>query len=197
MIAAWPGLQINTVKELIALAKAKPGQLQYASSSAGGVTNFAGELFKLLAGVDIVHVSYKGGGPAMTDVMAGHVPLLVNTLLPVLPHARSGRLKVLGVTSARRASILPDTPTIAEAGVPGYEASIWWGVLGPAGMPRDVVTKLNGEIAAVLREPETIKWFTLQAADPLISTADDFRKVIAGDIIKWARVAREAGITKQ
>jgi tripartite-type tricarboxylate transporter receptor subunit TctC len=185
------------VKELIALAKAKPGHLQYASSSAGGVTNFAGELFKLMAGVDIVHVSYKGGGPAITDTMAGHIPLLVNTLLPVLPHARSGRLKVLGVTSASRTSILPDTPTIAEAGVPGYEASIWWGVLGPAGMPRDVVTKLNAEIGAALREPETVKWFTSQAADPVIATPDHFRKVIAGDIIKWARVAKEAGITKQ
>lgn len=196
-IAAWPGLQINSVKELITFAKAKPGHLQYASSSAGGVTNFAGELFKLMAGVDIVHVSYKGGAPAMTDVMAGHVPLIVNTLLPVLPHARSGRLKVLGVTSVKRTSVLPDTPTIAEAGVPGYEASIWWGLLGPAGMPRDIVTTLNREIGSILRDPEAVKWFTLQAADPAVTTPDEFRKIIAGDILKWARVAKEAGITKQ
>jgi tripartite-type tricarboxylate transporter receptor subunit TctC len=196
-IATWPGLQVNSIKDLIALAKAKPGQLHYASSSAGGVTNFAGELFKLMAGVDIVHVTYKGGGPAMTDVMSGHVPVLVNTLLPVLPLARSGRLKVLGVTSAKRTAILPDVPTIAEAGVPGYEASIWWGVLGPAGMPRGIVTKLNSEIGAILGEPETVKWLTLQAADPVTATPEDFRKLIATDIIKWSKVAKEAGITMQ
>ena len=109
-----PGLPANSIKELIALAKAKPGQLHYASSSAGGVTNFAGELFKLMAGVDIVHVTYKGGGPAMTDVMAGHVPILVNTLCRCCRSRSAGRLKVLGVTSAKRASILPDIPTIAE-----------------------------------------------------------------------------------
>ncbi|MEN3355349.1 MAG: hypothetical protein V7640_3507, partial [Betaproteobacteria bacterium] len=169
-IATWPGLHVNSVKDLIALAKAKPGQLHYASSSAGGVTNFAGELFKLMAGVDIVHVTYKGGGPAMTDVMSGHVAVLVNTLLAVLPLARSGRLKVLGVTSAKRTAILPDIPTIAEAGVPGYEASIWWGVLGPAGMSRELVTKINSEIGAILGEPESVKWLTLQAADPLTAT---------------------------
>ena len=194
---AWPGLPANSVKELIALAKAKPGQLHYASSSAGGVTNFAGELFKLMAGVDIVHVTYKGGGPAMTDVMAGHVPMLVNTLLPVLPLARSGRLKILGVTSAKRTSILPDVPDHRRSGVPGYEASIWWGLLGPAGMPRDIVTKINAEIGAILREPETVKWFTFQAADPLTATPDDFRKLIAADISKWSKVAKEAGISLQ
>jgi len=196
MIAASPAAQISSVKDLISIAKSKPGQLQYASSSIGGVTHFAGELFKLMAGIDIVHVSYKGGGPAITDVMAGHVPLLVNTLLPVLPHARSGRLKVIGVTGPRRTSILPEVPTVAEAGVPGYEASIWWGMLGPAGIPRHIVGTLNGAINAVLREPETLKWFVLQAAEPTPSTSDEFGKVIAGDIIKWARVAKEAGLAK-
>ncbi|MBI4192818.1 MAG: tripartite tricarboxylate transporter substrate binding protein [Betaproteobacteria bacterium] len=197
IIATWPGLQVNSVKELIALAKAKPGQLHYASSSAGGATNFAGELFKLMAGVDIVHVAYKGGGPAMMDVMSGHVPVLVNTLFAVLPHVHSGRLKVLAVSSAKRTSILPDIPTIAEAGVPGYEASIWWGMLGPAGMPRDIVTKINSEIGAILRDPETVKWFTLQAADPVTATPDDFRRLIAADITKWIKVAKEAGISIQ
>ena len=116
MIAAWPGLPVNSLKELITLAKAKPGQLHYASSSAGGVTHFAGELFNLMAGVKIVHVAYKGGAPAITDAMAGHVPLLINTLFPVLPHVRSGRLKILGVSSAKRTAVLPEAPTIAEAG---------------------------------------------------------------------------------
>ena len=121
----------------------------------------------------------------------------VNTLLPVLPLARSGRLKILGVTSAKRTSILPDVPTIAEAGVPGYEASIWWGLLGPAGMPRDIVTRINSEVSAILGDAETVKWFTLQAADPMIATPDDFRRLIAGDIVKWSKVAKEAGISMQ
>jgi len=197
MIASWPGLQLTSLKELVALAKAKPAQLHYASSSAGGVTHFAGELFNLMAGVKIVHVAYKGGTPAITDVMAGHVPVLVNTLSPVLPHVRSGRLKILGVSSAQRTSVLPDVPTIAEAGVPGYEASIWWGILGPAGIPRHIVTKLNLEIGAIVREPESVKWLTSQAGDPLTATADEFGRLIAADIAKWSRVAKDAGIRVQ
>lgn len=195
-IATWPQLPVNSIKDLIALAKAKPGQLNYASSSAGGVTNFAGELFKLMAGVDIVHVTYKGGGPAMADVMAGHVPVLVNTLLPVLPLAKAGRLKILGVTTAKRTPILPDIPAIAET-VPGYEAAIWWGLLGPAGMPRDLVTKINSEVAAILGEPETVKWFTTQAAEPSPITPDDYRKMIAGDLVRWSKVAKDTGISLQ
>ncbi len=194
MIATFPPAQINTLKELIALAKAKPGQIQYASSSAGGLTHFAGELFNLMAGVKLAIVPYKGGAPAITDVIAGHVPVLINTLPPVLPHVRSGRLKILGVSSAKRTAALPDVPTIAEAGVPGYEASIWWGVLGPAGLPRDIVNKINAEISAIVREPETIKWFTSQAADPLTATPEAFSKMIAADIAKWNKVAKEAGI---
>ena len=196
-IATWPGLPVNSIKDLIALAKAKPGQLHYASSSAGGVTNFAGELFKVMAGVDIVHVTYKGGGPAMADVMGGHVPVLVNTLLPVLPLAKAGRLRILGVTTAKRASILPDVPTIAEAGVPGYEAAIWWGVLGPAGMPRDLVNRINSQIGAILGEPETVKWFTSQAADPAPTTPDDFRRLIASELSRWSKVAKDTGISLQ
>ncbi len=197
MIATFPGLQMNSLKELIALAQAKPGHLNYASSSAGGVTQFAGELFNMMAGVKMVHVAYKGGAPAITDVMAGHVPVLFNTLTPVLPHVRSGRLKILGVGSAKRTAALPDVPTIAEAGVSGYEASIWWGMLGPAGMPRDVVTKINAEIGSIVREAESVKWFTLQASDPLSATPDEFRRRIAADIAKWRKVAKEAGISVQ
>ncbi len=193
-IAVFPPSQINTLKELVAQAKARPGQIQYASSSAGGLTHFAGELFNLMAGVKLVIVPYKGGTPAITDVIAGHVPVLINTLPPVLPHARSGRLRILGVSSAKRTAALPEAPTIAEAGVPGYEASIWWGLLGPAGLPRDIVNKINVEIGAIVREPETVKWFTSQAADPLMATPDEFARMMAADIVKWNRVANEAGI---
>ncbi len=197
MIATFPGLQMNSLKALIAFAQAKPGHLSYASSSAGGVTQFAGELFNLMAGVKMVHVAYKGGAPAITDVIAGHVPVLINTLAPVLPHVRSGRLKILGVGSAKRTATLPDVPTIAEAGVPGYEASSWWGMLGPAGMAREVVTKINAEIGAIVREAKSVKWFTLQASDPLSATADEFGRLIAADIAKWHKVAKEAGISVQ
>jgi tripartite-type tricarboxylate transporter receptor subunit TctC len=197
MIATYPPAQIPALKDLIALAKARPGQVQYASSSAGGLTHFAGELFNLMAGVKIVIVPYKGGAPAITDVIAGHVPVLINTLPPVLPHVRSGRLKILGVSGARRTAALPEVPTIAEAGVPGYEASIWWGMLGPAGMPRSIVSKLNSEIGAIVREAETIQWFTAQAADPLTATPEEFGRMIAADIVKWNKVAKAAGIGVQ
>jgi tripartite-type tricarboxylate transporter receptor subunit TctC len=197
IIASFPGLPVNSLKELIAMAKAKPGALHYASSSAGGMTHFAGELFNLMAGVNIVHVAYKGGAPALTDVMAGHVPLLFNTLGPVLPQIRSGRLKLLGVSSAKRTAVLPEAPTIAESGVPGYEATIWWGMLAPAGTPRAIVNKLNAEVGAIMREPETVKWFTAQAADPWPSTPDDFAKLLTADIARWRKVAKEAGISVQ
>ncbi len=194
-ISSYPPSQIHTLKELIALAKAKPGQIQYASSSAGGLTHFAGELLNLMAGVKMTIVPYKGGAPAITDVIAGYVPVLINTLTPLLPHVRSGRLKILGVSGAKRTAILPEAPTVAEAGVPGYEASIWWGVLGPAGMPREIVNKLNQEINAIVRDAESVRWLTAHAADPLIATPDEFAKRMVSDIGKWSKVAREAGIS--
>jgi tripartite-type tricarboxylate transporter receptor subunit TctC len=193
-ISGYPPSQIHTVKDLITLAKTKPGQIQYASSSAGGLTHFAGELFNLMAGVKLAMVPYKGGAPAITDVIAGHVPVLINTLTPLLPHARSGRLKILGVSGAKRAAVLPDVPTVAEQGVPGYEASIWWGTLGPAGIPRELVNRLNQEVNAIVRDAESIKWLTSHAADPLMGTPEVFATLIVSDISKWQRVAREAGI---
>ena len=195
MIGSFPGASFNSLKDVVTASKAKPGALQYASSSAGGLTHFAGELFNLMTGARLSIVAYKGGTPAITDVIAGHVPLLINTLAPVVPHVRSGRLRMLGVGSAQRTATLPDAPTIAEQGVPGYEASIWWGMVGPAGLPRAVVAKLNAEISAIVREPETIKWLTSQAADPLTATPDAFAAMIAADLAKWSKVAREAGLT--
>lgn len=197
MIGAFPGAQLHTLKDLIAAAKARPGAIQYASSSAGGLTHFAGELFNLMTGAKMTIVAYKGGTPAITDVIAGHVPVLINTLPVVLPHARSGRLRILGVGSTRRTAVLPDTPTIAEAGVPGYEASIWWGLLAPAGLPRGIGAKMNGEIGAIVREAETVKWFTAQAADPLSATPEEFARMIAADLAKWSKVAKEAGLSAQ
>jgi tripartite-type tricarboxylate transporter receptor subunit TctC len=196
LFAVWPGLPVHSVKELITTAKARPGQLRYASSSTGGNHHFAAELFKLMAGVDIAQVPYKGGGPAMIDVMAGNVEVAVATLISAIPHVRANRLRPLGVSSLNRSSILPEVPTISEAGVPGYEGSIWWGLLGPTGMPAGVIIKLNTEVGAILRERDTVKSLEAQAAEPTIATPEEFRKHLVAQIAKWSKVARDSGIDK-
>jgi len=194
VIAVHPSLPIKTVKELIAVAKAKPGQLRYASSGIGGFNHFGGELFNTMAGVKLVHVPYKGGGPAMLDVMSGQVEMTFCTLIQALPHMRSGKLKALGVGSARRSPLLPEVPTIAESGVPGYDGTIWWGVLGPAGIPGAIVTRLNTEIGVILRDPEMGKRLVAEAAEPVIETPEAFGKLIVNDIGKWGSVAKQAGL---
>ena len=194
LLAITPGVPANSVRELIALAKAKPGQLRYASSGIGGFNHFGGELFKSLAGIDMVHVPYKGGGPAMIDVMSGQVEVLISTLIQALPHIRSGKLKALGVGSAKRTPVLPDVPTIAET-IPGYDGSIWWGILAPAGLPAAILTKLNTEIGVILRDPESAKRLAAEAAEPASAPPAAFGKIIATDIAKWNRIAKEAGIT--
>jgi tripartite-type tricarboxylate transporter receptor subunit TctC len=196
VLAVTPSLPVNSVRQLIALARAKPGQLNYASAGVGGVNHFSGELFKLATRTDIVHVPYKGGTPAMTDVMAGQVGILFNALTSALTYIRSGRLKPLGVGSLKRTPALPDTPAIAET-VPGYESIIWWGIQGPAGMPPAIVAKLNAEIGAILREPETIKRLEADAAQPVVVSAETFARLIADDVAKWIKVAKASGIKAQ
>lgn len=192
LLATTPALPVKSIKELVALAKARPGQLNYAGT--GGFNQFGGELFKLMTGIDMVHVPYKGSAPAIVDVMSGQVEVIVNALMPLLPHVRSGRLKALGVGAAKRAAVLPDVPTIAEAGVPGYDGSVWWGILGPAQMPAAIVTRLNSEIRLILRDPETAKRLAAEAAEPIIAGPETFQALIANDIAKWAKVAKTAGI---
>ena len=194
VISAHPNFPAQNVKELIALArKSKPGELRYATSGIGGVNHFHGELFNQLAKVKLTHIPYKGGGPSMLDVMTGQVEVVFGTLIQSLPNIRSGRLKPLGVGSAKRSPILPQVPTIAET-LPGYDGSIWWGVLVPAGVPGPIVNKLNGEINAILREPEMAKRLSAEAAEPVNTTPEAFGKLIVNDIAKWARIAKEAGI---
>lgn len=194
VIAVAPSLPVNSVKDLIALAKSKPGQVRYASSGIGGFNHFGGELFNTMAGVKMVHIPYRGGGPAMVDVMTGQVEVLFGTLIQALPHIRSGKLKPLGVGSAKRSPVVPNVPTISEAGVPGYDGSIYWGVLGPAGIPNAIVAKLNATIGAILREPEMAKRLAAEAAEPIIAPPEAFGKLIASDIAKWIRIAKQAGI---
>ena len=189
-----PGVPVKSVKELIALARAKPGQLHYASAGIGSFIHLSTEMFRIMAGINIVHVPFKGGGPAILDVLSGQTQITMGTLIQNIPHIRSGRLKLLAVGSSKRAAILPDAPTIDEAGVPGYEASNWWGVVAPAGTPTAIVEKLHAEIAATLTTPEMRKWFASEGAEIFNLASDPFGKHIVAETAKWGRVVKEAGI---
>jgi tripartite-type tricarboxylate transporter receptor subunit TctC len=190
-IVVNPSFPVKTVKDLVAAAKAKPSQINYASSGIGGFNHFGGELFKIAAGVDMTHVPYKGGGPAMVDIMAGHVPVLFSTLIQVLPHQRSGKLRVLATGGSKRSPALPDVPTVTESGV-NYEVTIWWGVLGPKGLPPALANGLNATVAKILGEPETQKRLAAEAAEPMVVSPGEFGKIIEKDIAKWTKVARDA-----
>jgi tripartite-type tricarboxylate transporter receptor subunit TctC len=193
-IVVNPGGPFKTLRDLVDQAKAKPGSISYASTGVGGFNHFGGELFKKLAGIDMVMVPYKGGGPAMTDVMAGNIPVMFSSVTQALPHVRNNRLKLLAIGGARRSPVLPDVPTVAESGYPGYEVSVWWGIAAPTGVPRGPMQKLFTELTAVLKDPETLKRLAAEAAEPRLVGSREFRKIIHGDIQKWRDVAKSAGI---
>jgi tripartite-type tricarboxylate transporter receptor subunit TctC len=194
VIAVTSKLPVNSVKELIALAKEKPGELNYATAGVGSFQHLASELFKLQAGVDIVHIPFKGGGPAMMDVIAGNTQIAIGSLVQMLPQIKAGKLKALGVGSAKRIAALPELPTISEAGVPGYEVTNWWGIVVPAGTPRPVIDRLHKELTAVVASTETQKRFETEGAEPLSMSPDEFGRFIAAETLKWARVVKDAGI---
>ncbi len=194
VIATHPSFPAKTARELIALAQAKPEQIRYATSGIGGFNHFGGELFNMLAGTKLVHIPYKGGGPAMIDVMAGQVEVLFSTQIQAMPHFRSGKLKPLGVGSPKRSVLMPEVPTVSESGVPGYDVSVWWGILVPAGVPAPVINKLNSEINAILRDPEMAKRLAAEAAEPTVTTPKAFGDLIVNDLAKWSRIAKQAGI---
>jgi len=194
VIATHPSFPAKTVKDLAAMAKGKPGHIRYASSGIGGFNHFGGELFNMLAGVKLAHIPYKGGAPSMIDVMTGQVEVLFGTLIQALPHIRSGKLKPLGVGSVKRSPLLPEVPTVSESGVPGYDGSVWWGVLAPAGVPGPIVTKLNSDINAILRDPDMAKRLQGEAAEPVIDTPRAFGERILNDLAKWNRIAKQANI---
>ena len=189
-----PDLPVHSVKDLLAAAKAKPGQLQYASAGIGSFQHLGGELFKLTAGVNLLHVPFKGGGPAMIDVIGGHTKVMFSSLVQTTPHIRSGKLRALGTGGLTRNPVLPDVPTIAEAGVPGYEAVNWWGVVAPVGTPAAVLERLGKEIAAVVDSPEMQKRFQLEGAEALRMTPREFGALIAAETAKWTGVVKQAGI---
>jgi len=193
VLAMYPGLPVNSVKELIALAKAKPNTVIYATAGIGSFQHFASELFRTSAGLTMVHVPYKGGGPAMIDTIAGQAHISIGSLIQFLPHFRSGKLKALGTGGAKRTSVLPDVPAIAED-LPGYEANNWWGILAPAATQPAIVRKLNVEINRVMQLPETQKRFASEGADPVSGTPEDFSRLITTEMVKWAKVAKTANI---
>lgn len=195
LLVVHPSVPVNSVKELIAYVKANPGKLNFASSGNGTSIHLSGELFKTMTGVQMTHVPYKGSAPAVTDLLGGQVQLMFDNMPSALPHAKGGKLKPLAVTSAKRFPGTPDIPTIAEAGVPGYEASSWFGVLAPAGTPKEIVNKLSTEIAKALKTPEMTKRLEEQGAQAVGSTPEEFAAHIKAETAKWAKVVKESGAT--
>jgi tripartite-type tricarboxylate transporter receptor subunit TctC len=187
-------MAVNSVQELIALAKSKPGELNAGSAGPGSFQHLATELFRLQAGINIVIVQYKGGGPALTDTIAGQVQMNIGSAVQNIPHVRTGKLRALGVGGKSRLAALPDVPTFAEAGLPGAEATNWWGVVAPVGTPAAVLERLGKEIAAVVDSPEMQKRFQLEGAEALRMTPREFGALIAAETTKWAGVVKQAGI---
>ena len=194
VLVAHPSFQASSPKALVDIAKAKPGTINYASAGTGGINHFAGALFSRTAGVEMTHVPYKGGAPALTDVIGGQVQIMFGSMPLTLRQVRAGKVKALGVTSPQRSPQLPEMPTIAEAGVPGYEISLWWGILAPAGVPPVIVTRLNGEISDIVGEPASMQRLEAEGATPWRLRPAEFRKVIESEVAKWRRVGREANI---
>lgn len=195
ILAVHPSFPAKSVKELIAIAKARPGQIMYASAGAGTSTHIAAVLFEYLGNIKLVHVPYKGGGPAMIDVVAGQVPVTFATAASVSPHTKSGRLRGLGITGSRRSTLLPDLPTIAEGGLPGYEMINWLGLFAPAGTPRTTVDRLAAESLRIVQTPEVRERLNAQGAEPSPLNTDEYTAFVKKEVDKWAKVVTATGMT--
>jgi tripartite-type tricarboxylate transporter receptor subunit TctC len=194
VICAHPSFPARDVKSLIAMAKQRPGELAYASSGTGGIIHLTGELFSLMAGVKLLHVPYKGSGLGAIDVVGGQIPLLISTVASAMPQLRPGRLRPLGVGSIKRSVLLPDVPTVAESGVPGFDARVWWGILAPAKTPRAIVERLDAEMARILEQKEVREQVVMAGGEPAHAGADAFGRLVADEVVKWAKIARQAGV---
>jgi tripartite-type tricarboxylate transporter receptor subunit TctC len=188
-----PSVPANSLREFIALAKSKPGQLNYASSGPGTPYHMAGELFKSMAGVDIVHVPYKGSSGARTDILGGQVQMMFDAIPTMAPNVQAGKLKAFGTSGKVRSTVLPDVPTVSEAGVPGYDAVIWLGIMAPAGTPKAIVDRLNAEIRKAVESPEMKGAWEKQGAVAMSMSPDEFGRFMREDIEKWARVVKISG----
>ncbi len=189
-----PSAPVRNLAELLALARAKPGSVNFGSTSLGGSPHMSGELLKTMAQVDIVHVPYKGGGPMLIDLMGGQIPVGFDNLPSSMNHIRAGKIRALAVTTAKRWPGAPEIPTMAEAGVPGYEASAWFGLLAPASTPKPIVELLQRHVAAILRQPEVEKTLLEQGAEPVGNTPDEFARLIAAELQKWDKVVAATGV---
>jgi tripartite-type tricarboxylate transporter receptor subunit TctC len=194
IMVVHPSVPAKDLKEFLALAKSKPGALNYASSGLGTPYHMAGELFKAMSGTDIVHVPHKASGDARTAVLGGHVEMMIDAITTTAPTVQGGQVRALGTTGKERSSLMPDVPTVAEAGVPGYEATIWLGIMAPTGTPKPIVDKLNTEIIRALTQAETKAAWAQQGAVPLVMTPAQFDTYLRGDIEKWASLIQKAGI---
>ena len=194
VMVAHPSLPARNVRQLIALAKSRPGEITFSSSGAGGAPHLGGELFNRLAGVKITHVPYKGSGPSFADLLGGHVSLTYDSMLQALPYIRAGKLNALGVLGAKRAAALPDVPTIAEQGVTGYELTNWFGLVVPAATPKDLITRIHDDFTRALQDKETREKIAAMGADVVANRPDQFGQFWRAESDKWARVIREANI---
>ena len=194
VMVVHPSVPAKDLKEFIAYAKSKPGELNYASSGAGTPYHMAGELFKAMSGTNLVHVPHKASGEARNSVIGGHVQMMFDAITTMTPNVKAGQVRALGTSAAKRSTVLPDVPTIAEAGVPGYESTIWLGIMAPAGTPKAIVDKLNAEINKAINRPEVKEAWDKQGAAPLVMTPAEFDTYLHKDIEKWANVVKASGI---
>ncbi|MGH8641379.1 MAG: Bug family tripartite tricarboxylate transporter substrate binding protein [Burkholderiales bacterium] len=194
ILVVHPSLPAKSLKQLVALAKAQPGRIAYSSSGNGSGGHLAAELLNSMAGIRMLHVPYKGGGPALMDLIAGQVQVLFSTQLASWPHIQSGRIRALAVSTAKRPASIPDLPTIAEAGLPGYDSGVWYGVLAPAGTPREIITRLNSEIIRALNQPDYRGLLVNNAIDPIGSPPEQLGQYIKSELVKWAKVVKDAGV---
>jgi tripartite-type tricarboxylate transporter receptor subunit TctC len=197
IIAVPPSSPIKSVTDLIAAARAKPGELTYPSAGTGNATHLGGELFASMAGVTLTHVPYKGSGPGLTDLSAGRLAVAFSTALSVVPFVKGGRLRAIAVTSNARSAFMPDLPTVAESGLPGYEAGSWYGVVAPARTPQPIVARLHAEIIKVLALPDVRERLVSQGIDPVGNTPDQFAAYIRAEIVKWAKIIKSTGVTAE
>ena len=193
-ISVHPSLPVTTLGDLIKLARAQPGKLSFGSAGTGTGVHLTGELFKSAARIDIVHVPYKGGGPALADLVAGQIPMGVQNVSTIVPYVRGGRIRPLAVTSLERSPVLPDVPTVDAQGLKGFEAKEWYGFVAPGGTPREIVVRLNQEIVRVLKSSETHKRLTDLGTDVVAESPDHFGALIKSDLVKWSKIVKEAGI---
>lgn len=194
ILATSQSFPARSIAELVAMAKAKPGELQFASTGVGGANHLAGELFQRLAGISMLHVAYKGGSEAAIDVMTGRVAVMFSSVPVVIAHIRSGKMRGLGLGDSKRSSLLPDVPTIAESGVPGYEAGFWFGIMVPGGTPKAIVSKINADINRSLDSPDVQQRLAAIGMQPLKSTVEEFRRLVDADMVKWGRVIADIGL---